>query len=101
MHGMFGDACGSTLAANVRRSLSAVYERRSTMEGLGMHHASGPDLQVGGGFLTDFRKTPARTVSAVSRPPLMTYHSSGRFFVGKERRSTRSSALTMSSTWII
>lgn len=28
------------------------------MEGLGMHHAQGPDLQVGAGFLTDFPQDP-------------------------------------------
>ena len=32
------------------------------------------------------RRTPARTVSAASRPPLMTCHSSGRFFVGEESK---------------
>jgi hypothetical protein len=28
------------------------------MESLGMHHAQGPDLQVGAGFLTDFPQDP-------------------------------------------
>src|SRR5262249_32935053 len=38
------------------------------------------------------RRTPASTVSAASRPPLMTCHSPGRFRVGEDSRSTRSSA---------
>src|SRR5215831_2764735 len=41
------------------------------------------------------RKAPARMVSAASRAPLMICHSSGRFLVGEESKSTCSAALRM------